>query len=681
MFSHNPGSLYISSLTIAQKQYLESSQPLLETYLTFKNPETFLMHSFINNILLSFEFISLKLENLSKNSRLLENSTNNSSVCGNHIREGNEQCDDGNTISGDGCSSQCTIEAFFDCSQDDGKICYDKRPPYCLFLIPEIPEESFYQKVEIHLKFSKKMQKIDFKNEKIANLTIAGLNELIDFTWNFTLASDNQTYKFEIFLLVSFQSREFTINFVQPNLIKDLHEIPITMISYQPTITINEFIHYNDEELYLFNIIDMTLSYIMIILLFAFFPLLLLDSLSIFWLYVEMLQILNLILYVYVEIPYNSVIFFRALNPANFLKNEYLTFFQLSTLGYIENKAVPYSFREEKISTEFIQNAFFALIFCGLIIVLYFIVKILKRTLVSSLSERRMCGWFVNMCSNLDELMEYSALLRVALVTFVPFTFATILQFINFQFESTGNIMNSIMALFCMIYLSVFVIFSCWFLNTSSLDLEDPEIDKKYLPLFDLLKKKAFFKRNFQIFFMMRKFFWIIAAVFLDAYALYQIFLYIFFSLFITTLLFFKKPYEVDKINQLTLFTEVMLLIMLLLIGSIECLNNLQENLLSIDTKLILGWIILSIGLLLVLVKALSMIIEILINIRSLIFNAKIFFKNSNNNEDLSISAEGDNLIEMRNSRDIDVEAIKEVDEEQEYEEEKGRKKKENLRL
>jgi len=37
--------------------------------------------------------------------------TINSSVCGNNIVEPGETCDDGNTISGDGCSSDCQIEA------------------------------------------------------------------------------------------------------------------------------------------------------------------------------------------------------------------------------------------------------------------------------------------------------------------------------------------------------------------------------------------------------------------------------------------------------------------------------------------------------------------------------------------------------------------------------------------
>lgn len=220
----------------------------------------------------------------------------------------------------------------------------------------------------------------------------------------------------------------------------------------------------------------------------------------------------------------------------------------------------------------------------------------------------------------------------------------------------------------------------CWFLNNTGIDLEDPDIEKKYQPLFDLLKKKAFFKRNFQIFFMLRKFLWIIAVIFLDAYPLNQLFLMIFTSIFLTTFIFFKNPYEVHRLNQLTLFTEFMILIILLLIGSIECFVNLDETSMSVETKLIIGWIILSIGILLLLIKAFSMIIEILINIRALISNTKFFFKNINKQEINNESAEIDNLIEMRYSKDIDVEAIKEVDEEEEFEEDRERRN-ENMRL
>jgi cysteine-rich repeat protein len=36
-------------------------------------------------------------------------------VCGNGLLEATEQCDDGNTVEGDGCSSTCTVENGFVC--------------------------------------------------------------------------------------------------------------------------------------------------------------------------------------------------------------------------------------------------------------------------------------------------------------------------------------------------------------------------------------------------------------------------------------------------------------------------------------------------------------------------------------------------------------------------------------
>ena len=37
-------------------------------------------------------------------------------VCGDGTRQGTEECDDGNTDDGDGCSSECTVENGWDCS-------------------------------------------------------------------------------------------------------------------------------------------------------------------------------------------------------------------------------------------------------------------------------------------------------------------------------------------------------------------------------------------------------------------------------------------------------------------------------------------------------------------------------------------------------------------------------------
>lgn len=44
--------------------------------------------------------------------------------CGDGILLSTEECDDGNTVSGDGCSASCTIESGFQCSSGQPSLCW-----------------------------------------------------------------------------------------------------------------------------------------------------------------------------------------------------------------------------------------------------------------------------------------------------------------------------------------------------------------------------------------------------------------------------------------------------------------------------------------------------------------------------------------------------------------------------
>lgn len=52
------------------------------------------------------------------------------SVCGNGIREGSEGCDDGDTSSGDGCSSTCTVESGYTCNTATPNVCTLSTPAW-----------------------------------------------------------------------------------------------------------------------------------------------------------------------------------------------------------------------------------------------------------------------------------------------------------------------------------------------------------------------------------------------------------------------------------------------------------------------------------------------------------------------------------------------------------------------
>jgi cysteine-rich repeat protein len=43
--------------------------------------------------------------------------SSDANVCGNNVKDRGEQCDDGNTESGDGCNSECQVEEGWECSQ------------------------------------------------------------------------------------------------------------------------------------------------------------------------------------------------------------------------------------------------------------------------------------------------------------------------------------------------------------------------------------------------------------------------------------------------------------------------------------------------------------------------------------------------------------------------------------
>jgi len=43
-------------------------------------------------------------------------------ICGDGVRDIGEECDDGNVLSGDGCSTTCTVEDKWQCSLGAGDL-------------------------------------------------------------------------------------------------------------------------------------------------------------------------------------------------------------------------------------------------------------------------------------------------------------------------------------------------------------------------------------------------------------------------------------------------------------------------------------------------------------------------------------------------------------------------------
>jgi cysteine-rich repeat protein len=53
-------------------------------------------------------------------------------ICGDGKKMGLLPCDDGNTRSGDGCSSDCALEPFYEClggNENRPDVCVERKPP------------------------------------------------------------------------------------------------------------------------------------------------------------------------------------------------------------------------------------------------------------------------------------------------------------------------------------------------------------------------------------------------------------------------------------------------------------------------------------------------------------------------------------------------------------------------
>ena len=72
-------------------------------------------------------------------------------ICGDGLYLGLLECDDGNTYSGDGCSSTCTIEKGYSCAHTTGQpdVCTDVSPPSAFLTVKKgnLLEISFSEEV------------------------------------------------------------------------------------------------------------------------------------------------------------------------------------------------------------------------------------------------------------------------------------------------------------------------------------------------------------------------------------------------------------------------------------------------------------------------------------------------------------------------------------------------------
>lgn len=207
-----------------------------------------------------------------------------SNKCGDFVIDAGETCDDGNTRSGDGCSSDCRVEYNYKCYNNTQKysVCYISKPFSAN--LNYIPSTSPF---ELNLSFTKPFLKYDpeFIKSRI-NLTITELNVSEDFSWIFQSQTEQNFFKIILSFSpnVSFISKEVTIEFNNSDsAILDIFEETLGIGSLILQTEIPLYINYSSYEENFMIFMNYFITFVFFSMLFCFIPLSILNTLTVFW--------------------------------------------------------------------------------------------------------------------------------------------------------------------------------------------------------------------------------------------------------------------------------------------------------------------------------------------------------------------------------------------------------------
>lgn len=551
-------------------------------------------------------------------------------VCGNGIREIGEECDDGNSNNKDGCSKNCTVEINYLCAKNPKTL-----KDLCFLDFPLIAELNYIQHSNppcVELRFNRP---IVYSNLYILRKSIAlqvGQDNKNgeSFMWNLTVNQTennlNQSFLIKMFFQKSYYMKSFKLTFLDPYSFIDIFGKSLSLSSSVLTINLPMYLVYSEISRQFIDFMNIFILIVMIIMLILCLPFSIFSSIGLFWNLFDFCQLLHIILLINCDYPDPIIEFFKGFAVTNFRLINYFNENIVNNNYYNENFKELWLLDRE-YSTMFLANAFYCSIFIGFFC---FIITIL--VLLSSFNRN-----LIVCLARVKNLLCSSIFIRATLVTYTPFCLATMLQFLNFDFSKGMNILNSLLALGVLIYLLIIPFVYIKLLNNKKLLQNEEEYITKIKPLIELLNLKAILKRNFQIFYTMRKFLWITFIVLLWDDVLRQIFWVILVQISIITLHILKRPYIDRKINYMLLITEILLLLALFLITILISFDYLRTKM-DLEVRIGVSWCIAGILSSIVFIKLCFVFIELAENLRYLIPKAKKMFKKFN---------EVDNLIEI----------------------------------
>lgn len=487
--------------------------------------------------------------------------------CGDGEIKGQLECDDGNVVDGDGCSSACRVELSWKCSNVSGvSVCKDQIPPSAELIYRGLRDSEYFLLLVFseNVTYTGDMVEMEVKIDLIQLYTIekAAISQGIT-TIQIGLKAQERVKSGTV----------VTVLFPTPSNIHDSSGNPLstkqTSTSIRDDFTPTSSLTISTASKATGPMAGAVAS--MAVLNTAFSS----SNFNAVWSLVDILQIINYILYMSVALPDNLKSFLRQLSFANF---EFIpSFFETAR---DEFPAPPVPFANEGVGTDFLINAGNVVTIWTALLGAFVVLVVLCRCLPSA-----------SVLFRLKSLFVYSVFIRCGTESFLQLTLGVCLQLREASPQSAFGGFSLAASLLISLYL-------CFILamTVSKVSLQTVFFlsQKSYLTrfgsLYETFKLENRIARSFLLLQNFRRLAFVLFLVFLSQWPLLQALLcFVLSLLYLAALIVWRPERDWWQGN----FTQILSEGGLALVHCFICV--LADEGISMDLRTGIGWVALAI--------------------------------------------------------------------------------------
>ena len=492
-------------------------------------------------------------------------------ICADGRVLGQLECDDGNTLSGDGCSNQCEIEHGWTCTVPVplGKSeCVDNTPPQAILNYIKVTSDGY----ELSYSFSESVSIA----ENLDTLASLSIDEGDLFSYSFT-PDTASVEKYTPYLLSITPSQSYHANSLLTLTITDTSQVVDSSNNYLTNSTVSatlvDAFSLTSTQAVSTGVTAVAGGIGGLAGMAFIISLLGGGSLALLWALLESLQLINYLIYMSVVFPDNLSTFLNKLNFANleFMPN----FFDMYASDDFAQP--PISFTKAETGTDTLINIGNMVSVWGLMGILFLACLVLHRVFPS-----------VKMLKKQYEQFQYGAVLRIGTESFLQLTLAVLLQLAHPQPHSIFGYFSLLTCAGLFLYLAfTFIVTLLKVTRKQPTQLRDKLYKRQFGSLYENCRLSSPVTRSHALIMNTRRLLFDLALVAVNSSPLAQAVLLPLLTLAYIVFLLFFLPYKARWSGNMTaILTESIFFLA-------QCLIMvLSLDLLTMEETASVGWVI-----------------------------------------------------------------------------------------